>query len=343
MLGLFAAHLALVVVGLFVLDWFVAATPFGTASFDLRSAHVCPEGGPCVSFSLGEIRGTGFYGSVAGLTFWGTLLFTILVAYQAIKRITTGFANDSLSKLGYAGGMILFGNAFAAAFLLGPEAMSTPTDTDALAMTVTRTTAPFLLLIGLVLGIAVLYYAVQQMADGQGEYKPIGNLPVRAPTAPPVAKHDSSPPAAALAAPVKKHSSSPPASALKKFKFVALSAEITRAGIDARREDGSSKLVMWRDVVGLVARRMPPAHDGITFLDVVSTAGSTLRILPWSRVTGEAIDGDGDAWARGVLNAMLAKCPGASLDPATKRFQAGEPAAQLPDLAKLAAHDDKLA
>jgi hypothetical protein len=39
---------------------------------------------------------------------------------------------------------------------------------------------------------------------------------------------------------------------------------------------------------------------------------------------------------------MIAKCPEASLDPATKRFKGGEPAAQLPDLAKLAAHDEKL-
>jgi hypothetical protein len=100
---------------------------------------------------------------------------------------------------------------------------------------------------------------------------------------------------------------------------------------------------MWRDVVGLVARRMPAEHDSITFLDIVSTAGSTLRILPWTRLTGETVDGEGDAWSRALLAKLSAHCPSAGLDPATQRFQRGEPAAQLPDTDKLAAHDAKLA
>jgi hypothetical protein len=353
-LALFVAYLVLVAVALFVMNWFVASMPFGTMSIDLRSAHICPDTGRCDNFSLSEMRGTGFYAPLGGLTFFGTLLFTLLVGYQAITRVTSGFVSETLSKLGYLGGMILFGTAFAAAFLFGPQASSLERET--MQFEVSRTAAPFLLLIALLLGIIVLYYAVtQRNAEGIGEYKPLTDVPVvvKRITQPmePIKKSESRPPISVL----QKTKSSPPASALqsdpisvlpehlrKKLKFVTLSAEITRAGIDARREDGSSKLVMWRDVVGIVARRMPPEHDALTFLDIVSVAGSTLRVLPWTRVTGETVAGEGDVFTRGLLDAMLAHCPEASLDPATKRFQSGEPAAQLKDTMKLAAHDEKL-
>ena len=68
-----------------------------------------------------------------------------------------------------------------------------------------------------------------------------------------------------------------------------------------------------------------------------------MRLLPWTRISGETFTGDGDAWSRALLAALIVHCPEASLDPATKRFVSGEPAAQLPDLGKLAAHDAKLA
>lgn len=355
-LALFVAYLVLVAVALFVMSWFVASMPFGTMSINLRSAQICPDIGHCDSFSLSEMRGSGYYAPLGGLTFFGTLLFTLLVGYQAITRVVSGFASESLSKLGYLGGLLLFGTAFAAAFLFGPRANSL--EREMMELEVTRTAAPFLLLIALLLGIIVLYYAVtQRNAEGVGEYKPLTDVPlvVKTPTQPiaPIKKTASMPPISVL----HKTTSAPPASALqsdtttsilpehlrKKLKFVTLSAEITRAGIDARREDGSSKLVMWRDVVGFVARRMPPEHDALTFIDIVSVAGSTLRVLPWTRVTGETISGEKDAFTRALLDAMIVRCPEASLDPATKRFQGGEPAAQLKDATKLAAHDEKLA
>jgi len=93
----------------------------------------------------------------------------------------------------------------------------------------------------------------------------------------------------------------------------------------------------------VVARRLPPAYDGTAFVDIVSTAGSTLRIVPWTRLTGELLGVDGDARPRVVVEHVLARCPNARLDPATQYFlDTGEPA-QLPDLATLRAHDDRLA
>jgi len=52
-----------------------------------------------------------------------------------------------------------------------------------------------------------------------------------------------------------------------------VTAAVSAAGIDARREDGSSRLVMWREVVGVIARRLPPDYQGLVFVDIVSSAG----------------------------------------------------------------------
>ena len=371
---LFTVYVVLIVATLFIQDWFVASTPAGTMGIDLREARMCVDGA-CMSFPLGRLN-AGFYGTLGFTTFYGTIIFSLLVAYQAVTRIASGFANTSLSKIGYFGALGLFGNAAAAAYLFNPQVSGA--EAEFMGLSVDRTLAPLLFFVAMFVGIAILYYAMNQTTDDIGEYKPIAPSPSLAPatalparpktpTAPPIAvqKHPSSPPATAIpqkhpssppAGAVTKHSSSPPSSAFgsgpisvipehlrKKLKHVVLTAQLTRAGIDARREDGSSKLVMWRDVVGLVARRMPAEHDGLTFLDIVSTAGSTLRILPWTRVTGETLEGEGDAFMRALLAKLVGYCASAALDPATLRFHKGELAAQLPDTAKLAAHDEKLA
>ncbi|HMG24227.1 MAG TPA: hypothetical protein VK607_22990, partial [Kofleriaceae bacterium] len=128
-----------------------------------------------------------------------------------------------------------------------------------------------------------------------------------------------------------------------RLAYVAITAELTAGGIDARREDGTSRLVLWRDVVGVVVRRLPPAYDNATFVDVVSTARSTLRIVPWTRLTGDPVAGEGDERPRGIVERVLVKCPIAKLDPATRQFLDTGEAAQLPDLETLRAHDARLA
>lgn len=133
-----------------------------------------------------------------------------------------------------------------------------------------------------------------------------------------------------------------------KLRYTAAMAEITRGGIDARREDGTNVLVVWRDIVGAVARRMPKDFDAVTFVDIVSTAGATLRLLPWTRLNlddGRVLDDQTDARrALAILAVVADRCPDIMFDPATRAFieSRGE-AAQLPDLALLAAHDQRLA
>jgi hypothetical protein len=137
-----------------------------------------------------------------------------------------------------------------------------------------------------------------------------------------------------------------------KLRYATAIAELTRAGVDARREDGSNVLVMWRDVVGAVARRLPKELESTTFVDLVSSAGSTLRLLPWTRLKGDAAppapphDTPQTEAERALtlLNLVVQFCPDITLDPATRRFiESRHEAAQLPDLETLAVHDERLA
>lgn len=130
------------------------------------------------------------------------------------------------------------------------------------------------------------------------------------------------------------------------LRYAANTAVISHVGVEAHLDDGRVRVVPWREVVGVVARRLPaePPYFGETFVDLVSTAGSTVRILPKTILVGE-LDADGDAEkARAVLRLVTLHAPAAQLDQATREFLGGhEPAAQLPDVETLAAHDARLA
>lgn len=137
----------------------------------------------------------------------------------------------------------------------------------------------------------------------------------------------------------------PPSALANKLRYATLAATLSHVGIEARREDGFTRTVMWPDVVGIVARRLPPddPYEGATFIDIVSTAGATLRILPWTRLAGDRIEGEGAERARALVQLAAARCPGAKLDAATRTFLGSHgQAAQLPDEPTLAAHDKRL-
>jgi hypothetical protein len=130
-----------------------------------------------------------------------------------------------------------------------------------------------------------------------------------------------------------------------RLSYVLTSAAFSSSGITANREDGFVKLVKWPDIIGIVARRLPEAspYDGAAFVDVVSVAGATLRIVPWTDITGHVLTGDAIERTRALVQLLAARCPDAQVDPATKTFLqgTGKPA-QLPDEKTLLAHDAKL-
>jgi hypothetical protein len=132
-----------------------------------------------------------------------------------------------------------------------------------------------------------------------------------------------------------------------KLSFATTTVAVSTEGIDATCETGGTKVVAWADVVGVVARRLPPEppYGGETFVDLVSTAGSTLRILPWTVLTGDPLHGgDGPIErARAFVQLVASRCPDAKLDGATRTFLGSRGnAAQLPDAAVLAQHDERL-
>ncbi len=132
------------------------------------------------------------------------------------------------------------------------------------------------------------------------------------------------------------------------LRFATIRATVGEAGIVADHETGEKLRVLWSEIVGVVARRLPSEapYGGETFVDVVSNEGSTLRILPWTEVD---IDGtedieEGDARARRFVQLVAARCPEAAIDPATRTFLGSKgPAAQLPSTSTLAQHDERLA
>jgi len=211
---------------------------------------------------------------------------------------------------------------------------------------VIRTSAPLLLLAGCAAGIAAFYYNAvpRSVLEGNGAEPVLATARALPPAA-------VSPPASAAARSAATTTGRVPVpdELAGKLQFAVLAAELSAGGIDARRERGEPKLVAWSAVVGAVARRLPAdaPYAGHAFVDVVSTSGSTLRFLPWTRITGELRTDpadDGVVRARRFLKQVVARCPAVHLDRATRAFlDGGDPPIQLPDAAVLAAHDERLA
>ena len=129
-------------------------------------------------------------------------------------------------------------------------------------------------------------------------------------------------------------------------KYAVTMAKLSSTGLDAARIDGLVKHVLWTEIVGIVARRFPPQSpwEGAHFIDIVSTAGATLRILPSTDLSGHSFATDPVERAREVVNLLAAQALDAKLDNATKVFANGtNKAAQLKDEKTLAAHDARLA
>ncbi|HEX2685087.1 MAG TPA: hypothetical protein VHN14_00640 [Kofleriaceae bacterium] len=366
--------------GTLVMDWYQLSPDdvVGGAraiAIDLRTVHLCGPDQVCETVLLTPFSGV--FPTLAMVTLWSSLGFAALVLFQASTRVLTGNANNALTKLGYLLALLTISLTVTTAYMFGlePEGIGSGL-TAQVGSTLHRTWAPLILLVGHVAGFATVYMAVASEPNDVGAaYKPATPVPARrvarghaaalslprpsSPAGPAgpagpgrhaapasFANIDPRTPSGVISPSVRiKTGPIPPVPEhlRNRLSYVAITAELTAGGIDARREDGSSRLVLWRDVVGVVARRMPPAYDNATFVDIVSTAGSTLRIMPWTRLTGDPIVAQGDTRARHVVERVVAMCPAARLDPATRVFlQAGE-AAQLPDRETLQAHDDRLA
>lgn len=359
------ASIAAILIATLVVEWFVIGISgmpeLSTITIDLREARACTTAGPCGVVPMSMLKG-GLYPTLATITFWGSLLFAALVAIQAFARMTTGQSHEAVAKAGHSVGTVIFLTAVGAGYLFGPEGSN---QMMGFGIGIERGWGALVMLLGVLLGHVALYYARAPGLDDPPDpvpyvpratiastrvplpldTPPTGQPQVRPPTVPPVIARAATPPARSSSPTTPPPIREAPEVVKGKVRFAMVTGEVTVAGIDARREDTTSVLVMWRDVVGLVVRRLPPELGGYPFVDVVSTAGMTLRVLPWSKLTGEAFAGDSEARVRAFVTAVLPRCPEARLDRATQAFldDASQQPAQLPDLELLAKHDQALA
>ena len=346
-LALAIASIASIIAAALVLAWHVATIDgsfeIDRITFGLREARACASDGTCGAVPVSMVKG-GMYTPLAQVALWGSLLFAAIVAYQAATKVRSGVTNETVSRAGYAISSLVVLASVGAGYVFGPDLGSAAV--VGLGIEVERGPGPLMMLAGLMLGNVALYYARDAGADDEPVYIPV-EVPAavaaergKSPTTPPRSTPSpSTPPPRNTPSPT-----TPPPLALKgKVQFAMITGEVTIAGIDARREDGETILVLWRDVVGLVARRLPSELEGHVFVDIVSTAGMTLRLLPWTKLTGEPFEGDGEARARAFVDRVRPRCPEAKLDRATQNFLDGNKAAQLPNLDVLAKHDQALA
>lgn len=359
------ASLAMIIAATLFLEWFIVDFNLGEVSkitFDLREARACTPIGTCAVVPMSMIKGS-FYPALASVTLWAGLAFAALVLYQCGTRVLTGGTSDAVGRIAHLIGAIVMLTGLGAGYVFGPDF-----ETGAMmGFGVARGWGPLLMLFGVCAGHAAVWFA-REGADDIPAFKPVDLAPAQARTRTPLRPISTRVPLPTTTPPhgaptVRRPITTPPptidelpptpitaVTALAevwrgKVKFAVLTGELSIAGIDARREDGGSVLVMWRDVVGLVARRLPGDLGSHPFVDVVSTAGMTLRILPWSRMTGETISGEPETRVRAFMKLVAPRCPEAKLDRATQAFLDDEskPPAQLPTLDMLAKHDAALA
>jgi hypothetical protein len=331
----------------------------------LQSATACMPDGSCSTLALSNFDG--LYPTMATFTFWVSLLYGAVVVYQAVARVLTGQAGEALSRVGYFLVILALCGAVACGFMFAPETDANDVST----VIVHRTWAPGLMILGYIAGVIALVICATEEDDvprtSASMSIPIKRMVVSEPIVPLAKSRVVTPPKIELeleplpapAPPVVVITRPPsvipaagtPTALRNKLHYATARAVFHKSGIDAEREDGTHRNVLWLDVVGVVARRLPaePPYAGETFVDLVSIAGATLRFLPWTELTGAALEdalatGDESERARTFVQLVAMACPDARLDSATRTFLGGRGlAAQLPSSATLAQHDERLA
>lgn len=346
MIGLAAASIVALAITGWGLDWFVidihgasfrnvdlakALSGLSSIQLGLRDVTVC-MGDLCEHASISKISRNS-YATFASITFWLATATMALIGFQAGARVLRANVSELVTRIGYWAAVVLLLVVVITAFVVGPDVGSGTMGSSVanISLTISRTWAPHLMLLATVIGIGALHAASREL--NEATTPPMPAVRVVADRSPPPRDSGS----------LRRPPSAPIAAIPHWPRFAVATAEITRAGVDAHRHDGSHVLVMWRDVVGVVARRLPSASGSQAFVDLVSTSGSTLRFLPESRLTGDPIATDPELRVRAIIELVIARCPTTHVDRATREFIEGGTIAQIPDAATLAAHDAKLA
>lgn len=339
----------------------------------LNSMTACAANSGCTSAPMDML--SGWYPSLATYTFWCSVIASALLALQGASRLVTGSANEVLTRISVLVVILAIIGAGLIVFMLPPETH----ETTVASVTNHRTWAPALMFAGYLIAFYALHlvseeevYEDEKPAREAYISQPIIPIkesrvgiqsdpivPLKISRVPQIIRMTTAPEPEPepISLELEPATPIPPAPALAvcpealetKLRYAAQSVTFTTDGMVGHREDGSIKQIAWADVVGAVARRLPadPPYDSTTFVDLVSLAGATLRILPWTAVGGELTlppNADGAERARAFVQLIAARCPSARLDSATRTFLGGRgSAAQLASLEMLATHDDRLA
>ncbi len=177
LLGALALYLGMVGLGLFWLPWFSGAIDMVTINIHLLSIKLC-SAGECASVSFKT--STNAFTLAGGVTLAGTVVFGLLVTYQATNRLRDLDVSEGLTSKGYLAAVGLLLVTALTGFVLGPEIPML--NADGHTLRITATSARLLVLASHVLGIVVLALASAAPAEVDA---PVALTPRAAPGLPP--------------------------------------------------------------------------------------------------------------------------------------------------------------
>ncbi|MBL8623465.1 MAG: hypothetical protein JNK64_19295 [Myxococcales bacterium] len=285
-----AAAIALAL-GVLVLDWVVIDIDLGlSAHVGPRSIELCSPGG-CVD---GRHAGKPFAALPTAVFLLGlvTALGLIGVAVARVTHTELGPIATAVTWASVATAVA----AVLAILYLAPDSFG-------------QLGAGFpLTLVGAVVGIGAGVTPTLGAFEGGRSRAPIRSTAVvAAPAAAPPARPAATPYDLAAGAPAAP----PPGKPLSKtarpnpvgpaavdatrdaLRFVVQDGAITADGLAVRVARGGERTIAWRDLVEVVARRMPPdpPYEKTTFVDLVVADGPPLRLVPTSRLDYAALPG----------------------------------------------------
>jgi len=302
-----AAAAALILLGLFGLDWWAFSSEFGRVSVDLRGAQLCLGPFGCNEIPMRQLGGS--FGLFARITFAVGLVSAGGLAWVAALRATTGNADVPFARAIGAACALLLASAILTLFAFPPDNAA-----EGLGRGGWATVG------GALLGVIAVYYVgAGRDAYGEGRAEPIRVVP--APLTPPAA----TPPRSvydyeAVGRRARRDSTGTtktgrvtpagPAAvdALREaLRFVVNEGAIGAVGLDVRLDRGGYRTVRWSEIRCVVARRLPPdpPYEKAIFVDLITDAGP-LRLLPSSRLDYHALPGGAAPNSRENLRRLVA-------------------------------------
>ncbi len=327
-LGVAAAAVALVLVGVLSHHWYVASiSGFGgdspSAYFGLRGVTECANN-VCVTASYGGLPVAGLgaaFKMFATLAFFGGIVGGILLAVGVVLR---EFSN--VNRLAGAASIILGMVGFTSIAAIVTFPGQSPAIPE-LKVNMSIGFSFYITLVGALVGAVAGRLRESGGWEGR-EYIPvrIGDKPAPAPAGVPAHSLTPAPAGSPTPAPAGSPAPAPagsptpapepaPARALtpaptrsSDLRFVARSIEVSGVGMTAILEDATQVDLLWSQVGRVIARHLPPdpPYDERLFIDIVPAASGSkpVRILPTTLANWSDLPGGAEVSSQGNLRKL---------------------------------------